>query len=107
MIRGRIRPPCPITGPATADSVWIPLVADRGWVAITRDAKISRRPWETQTLLAHSAKHVTISGSEGTGVWAQLEILMRNWRAIDRLWEETGPYMYTATRSRLTKLRST
>lgn len=31
-VRKRNRPPCIITTPATLDTIWIPVVAARGWV---------------------------------------------------------------------------
>jgi hypothetical protein len=39
-IKKRQRPPCPITSPATIDPVWIPTVAARGWLIVTRDRAI-------------------------------------------------------------------
>ena len=38
-------------------------------------------------------------GDEARGTWQQLEILMRQWRAIEDLATRPGPFIYTATRS--------
>ena len=40
VVRKRLRPACPITTPATEDSVWIPQVTALGWLIVTRDSKI-------------------------------------------------------------------
>lgn len=55
MIRKRSRPPCLITTPDTADSVWIPRVAALGWGIITRDKAIQRKPAELAAVLRRSA----------------------------------------------------
>jgi uncharacterized protein with PIN domain len=40
VVHKRLRPPCPITSPAVKDTEWIPEVARRGWLIITRDRHI-------------------------------------------------------------------
>jgi len=42
VIHKRQRAPCPITSPDVLDTDWIPQVAARGWLIITRDAMITR-----------------------------------------------------------------
>ena len=44
---------------------------------------------------------VALSGREAMNTWAQLEIVMSQWRAIDAATYEAGPFIYAATRSRL------
>lgn len=91
-VRGRSRPPCPITSTEVADEVWIPEVARRGWTTITRDKTIERRPGERAAVLAHRAKVVAITSDEKLTVWHMLEIVMSRWRDIERLaTEEDGP----------------
>lgn len=45
-IHKRTRPSCPVTTPAVKDEVWIPEVAQRGWLIITRDRHIQDHPAE-------------------------------------------------------------
>ena len=45
---------------------------------------------------------VTLASVEAKTTWSQLEVLMTQWRAIERLLEHDGPFIYTATRSTLT-----
>jgi hypothetical protein len=42
---------------------------------------------------------VALSSAEAKTTWAQLEIFMSQWRAIERLTEEPGPFIYAATRT--------
>ena len=42
VIHKRQRAPCPIASPDVLDTDWIPQVAARGWLIITRDSMISQ-----------------------------------------------------------------
>lgn len=100
-IRKRHRPPCPIATPATPDETWIPLVASLGWSIITRDTKISRRPAELAAVRKYGAKVFALDGREADHLWAQLEIVMAQWRRIEQRSEVDGPFVVSVTRSRL------
>jgi PIN like domain len=99
VIQRRQRPPCPIKGTEVLDSEWIPVVAEHGWVAITRDLAISRRPAEREAVRVHGARLVALVGADATTKWSQLETVMINWRAIEALCDRPGPFIYAATRS--------
>ncbi len=101
IIKRRERSPCPITDPALRDDVWIPAVASLGWVIITRDSRIQQHPAEIAAIKVNNARMVALAGDEARGTWQQLEVLMRHWRAIEALATQPGPFVYTATRSRL------
>ncbi len=47
---------------------------------------------------------VALSGAEAKTTWAQLEVFMSQWRAIERLIEEPGPFIYSATRTALRRM---
>jgi len=47
---------------------------------------------------------VALSGREAIGTWNQLEVLMRQWRGIQALLDEVGPFIYLATRTTLRPL---
>lgn len=100
-IRKRHRPPCPVTTPATPDETWIPLVASLGWSIITRDTKISRRPAELAAVRQYGAKVFALDGREADNLWAQIEIVMAQWRRIEQRSEVDGPFVVSVTRSRL------
>ena len=42
---------------------------------------------------------VALAGDEARGTWQQLEILLRQWRAVENLAALPGPFIFTATRS--------
>jgi hypothetical protein len=44
---------------------------------------------------------VALSGSDATTTWRQLEVLFSQWRRIEALADEAGPFVYTATRTSL------
>jgi hypothetical protein len=97
----RARLPCIITDPGTLDPVWIPAVAAQGWVIITRDARIAQRPVELNAVRDSGARMVAMSGSEATSTWAQLEVVMTQWRKLEDLVTRPGPFIYTMTRTSL------
>lgn len=100
-VNKRRRPACPIKKVNTPDPVWIPIVAGREWLIITRDSGIQQHRAEIAAVQDHGARMVALSGDEARGTWAQLEVVMNQWRAIERLLEIEGPFIYTATRTSL------
>lgn len=100
-IHKRTRPPCPITDPGTRDSIWIPEVTSRNWLIITRDSSIRAHRAEIQAVKRVAARLVALSGKDAGTTWAQLEVVMSQWRKIERLLDEQGPFIYTATRTSL------
>jgi|SRR5579862_465213 len=102
-IDGRVRPPCPIE-PRTKDAQWIPEVASNGWVVITRDRHIQHRPAERAALFSAGARHVTLDARKQLDRWGQLEIVVTQWHAIEKLSELPGPWIYSASRSSLRKV---
>lgn len=79
----------------------MPAVAAQGWLIITRDRKIQRRPAELAAVRDNAAKMVAIASEEKLDIWRELEVVMVQWRAIERLLERPGPFIYTATRTSL------
>jgi len=103
IVHKRERPPCLITSPATLDREWIPEVARRGWLILTRDRHIRDHRAEIEAVRANSAKMVTLAADEARGTWEQLEVLMCRWRAIaERVVDQPGLFIYRATRTVLT-----
>jgi hypothetical protein len=95
----RYRQSCPITNPETDDDIWIPETARQGWLVITRDRAIQDNRREIEAVRGSGARMVTLAGREAIGTFQQLEVLMCNWRAIEAKLQETGPFIYTATRT--------
>lgn len=95
----RRREPCPITSPATLDPEWIPEVTRRGWLIITRDSNIAVNRAGIAAVRDNGARMVALAGREAIGTWAQLEVLLTQWRRIEALLGESGPFIYSATRT--------
>ena len=97
----RHRPPCPITTTRTDDTVWIPECAQQGWVIITRDRQIQHYRAELEAVRRNAARMVALAGNEAGDTWHQLEVVMCQWRQIESLVSQPGPFIYTATRTAL------
>ncbi|MGH3870931.1 MAG: hypothetical protein ACRDSR_05355 [Pseudonocardiaceae bacterium] len=104
VVHRRERPACVITDRAALDTVWIPEVARQGWLIITRDSRIQERTAEIDAVRMNGARMVALSSAEAKTTWAQLEVVMSQWRAIERLIDEPGPFIYAATRTTLRRL---
>ena len=98
-VHRRQRPPCCITDPDTDDAVWIPETARQGWLIITRDSGIQHHRAEIEAVRNSSARMIALAGEEAKNTWLQLEIVMSQWRAIERRLNEPAPFIYTATRT--------
>jgi hypothetical protein len=99
IIKHRERPLCPVSSPAILDTTWIPLVAAAGWLIITRDRHIQHHRAEIAAVRDNGAKMVALSGRDALDTWAQLEIVMAQWRPIEELAEHPGPFIYSISRS--------
>jgi hypothetical protein len=101
VIRRRERPPCPVTSTAVKDAEWIPTVTAQGWIIVTRDRRIQQHRAEMDAVRSAGARMVAFSAKDAGDTWSQLEALMTNWRRIERLTGEPGPYIYNCTRTLL------
>jgi hypothetical protein len=101
MVHKRLREPCPIRSTATPDVEWIPVVARHNWLIITRDSRIQDHRAEIEAVRNNAARMIALAGRDARGVWSQLEVFMCQWRAIEATHTEDGPFIYSATRTRL------
>lgn len=101
IVHKRQRSACPVTKPATLDQDWIPVVAEQGWLIVTRDSRIQERRAEITAVRDAGARLVALAGKEATGTWAQLEVVMSRWRDIEALLDKPAPLVATATRTSL------
>ena len=95
--RRRNRPPCQIDDPATEDSVWIPAVAAHGWVVISRDLKIVRKPVEIEAVRASNLRLVIVDTRRDPTTWGELRVVTAQWNKIEGLTDLVGPFAYLAT----------
>jgi hypothetical protein len=95
----RVRPPCTVKEPSTLDEVWIPETARQGWLIITRDRHIQDHRAEIEAVRIHGARMVNLGGDEAATPFAQLEVIMSQWRRIENLLAMDGPFIYSVTRT--------
>ena len=104
LIHRRQRPPCPITDPASQDTEWIPEVARRGWLIVTRDSRIAENRSEITAVREHSARLVALNQQDARTKWGQLELFMTQWRRIEALVNEPGPFIWRTSRTTMTRI---
>lgn len=100
----RVRPACTIKETRTLDAVWIPETAVQGWLIITRDRHIQDHQAEIAAVREHGARMVNLAGDDAVTPFAQLEVIMCQWRRIEALLGETGPFIYSVTRTKMRKI---
>ena len=100
----RRRDACPITSPEARDTEWIPEVTRHGWLIITRDSNIAANRAEIAAVRDNGARMVALAGRDAIGTWAQLEVLMTQWRRIEALLGAPGPFIFSATRTTLRRI---
>jgi PIN like domain len=76
VIHKRQRPPCPITTSAVLDADWIPQVAARGWLIVTRDNRIIENRNEIAAVRENKAKMAALNQRDAQTKWGQLEVFM-------------------------------
>ena len=86
------------------DPDWIPEVARRGWLIITRDSKIITNRSEIRAVREYNAKMVALNQDDARTQWGQLEVLMTRWRDIENLVTEPGPFIWRASRTAMTTI---
>jgi hypothetical protein len=79
--------------------VWIPETAEHGWLIITRDSQIQEHLALINAVRDSNARMVALVGTDAKGTWEQLEVVMTNWRRIEGLLDEPGPFIYALTRT--------
>jgi hypothetical protein len=97
-IRKRARPACPITKTSGPDEDWIPEVARRGWLIITRDSRIQEHRAEVAAVRDNGARMIALASRDAGGT-CQLAVFFTEWRRIEATLDEPGPFIYTASRT--------
>ena len=69
--------------------------------ATSRDGRISQRVAEVGAVVQHDARLVVLTSADAKTVWDQLEVLMTQWRRIEKLHDLQEPFIYRASRSKL------
>jgi hypothetical protein len=82
---------------ATTDEAWLPIVAARGWVILTKDKRISRRPLERQAIINAGAAAFVLTGGDMRGVDVA-EAFARALPTMIRCWRKRArPFLATVS----------
>ncbi len=103
VIHKRQRAPCPITTPDVLGTDWIPQVAARGWLIITRDSMITQNQNEIAAVRENKAKMAALNQRDAQTKWGQL-VFMTQWRRIEALISEPGPFIWRVSRTAITSI---
>ena len=57
-----------------------------------------------QAVVEHGARMVALASGDAKDSWHQLETLMTQWRKIEALLDEPGPYIYTVARTSIRRV---
>ena len=104
VIRKRRREPCPIASPDVLDTDWIPELAARGWLIVTRDSMIIQNRNEIAATRENNAKMVALNQRDAQTKRGQLEVLMTQWRRIEAPAAKRGPFIWRVSRTAMTSI---
>ena len=79
-------------------------VAARGWLILTRDSMIIQNRNEITAVRENNAKMVALNQRDAQTKWGQLEVFMTQWRRIEALTTEPGPFIWRASRTAMTAI---
>src|SRR5215467_12603748 len=87
----------------TPDTAWIALAAQRGWVVLTKDDHIRRRPAERQAIETGKVRVFCLTNA-GLTFAEQANYFVTNRFRIIQASRKPGPYLYGVYRHRIRKL---
>lgn len=90
----------------TPDPDWMPIIADLGLVAISRDRHIKSKAAELEAYRTLKVRAFWIAGDKDLGNWENLARLVKWWPTIERLIEARGPgpWFYALNLTNVTEL---
>lgn len=71
---------------------------------VTRDWHINDHRQEIAVVREHGARMVTLASKDANTKFAQLELFMCQWRRIEQLLDQDGPFVYEANRTTLKQI---
>lgn len=80
-------PDCPL---GVLDIDWMPHIAARGLIVISRDRRIRTKPAELALLHAEGLRVFWIAGKRDLGTWGNLVRLVQRWDDIERTIDRLG-----------------
>ena len=80
-----------------SDVEWLPAIGTNGWVLLTKDREIRRRPLEIEAILSAGARAFVLTATDLRRE-EQAEIFLRAMPKIYRICKRSGPFIYNITR---------
>jgi 3-methyladenine DNA glycosylase Tag len=72
--------------------------------AVTRDSMIIQNPNEIAAVRENKAKMVALNQRDAQTKWGQLEVFMTQWRGIEALIAQRGPFIQRVSRTAMTPI---
>ncbi len=89
----------------TKDPVWLTQAGAGNWVVIMRDKHIRTRPGEHEALLKSGVRAFCMTDAGNATRWQVLELLVTRWWRIEQTAQNVpGPYIYSVTKSGVSRL---
>jgi hypothetical protein len=85
----------------TKDPVWLEHAGREGWVTISRDKHIRRKPAERRAAMQHGVKLFVLTAGGNLTRWDTLDLLVRRWSDIGEVARQPGPFVCAITRGGL------
>jgi hypothetical protein len=87
---------------ATPDTAWLRHAGERGWLVITRDKRIRRRPGEREAYTRHGVGVFCLTAAGNATKWDTLVVIASRWERMEEVAAKTSrPFMYAVTREGL------
>ena len=86
------------------DTDWIPQVAARGWLILTRGSIIIQNRNEIAAVRENKPKMVALNQRDAQTKGGQLEVFMTQWRRIEALIPEPRPFIWRVSRTAMTPI---
>ncbi|KAA0266376.1 MAG: DUF5615 family PIN-like protein [Anaerolineales bacterium] len=78
----------------TPDETWLQVIGERGWLLITVDKRIRRRPLEKEALMRYKVGAFFLGG-KSMSRWDRIRQIVRAWQRINEIAEkEKPPFAY-------------
>ena len=87
----------------TLDPDWLPVVGANGWVILTKDRHVRKRPLELNAILAFGARASVLTAADMKGP-EQAALLATVLPRIRWLCRQPGPFIATITRTGIVKV---
>jgi hypothetical protein len=85
--------------PGTKDEIWLEEIGKKGWILITKDRRIRRRPLEIEALKTNNVGAFFLSG-KSMGKWESIKQLVQSWEKIQEIAKNNPrPFAFQINRS--------